>query len=105
MPAQAGIQKERVMALGMRLGFRVSRCSPGMTCFHHPSSFRESCLAFRLLRYVLWVSVLLCLVSGFWAADQKLPFWAPTHIKSLVFYVTPVASVVLAFCVLRQPPE
>lgn len=51
----------------------------------------------RLLQVGLWLSVLLCLISGYWAADQKLPLWAPTHIKSLVFYVTSVASVVLAF--------
>lgn len=57
---------------------------------------------FRTLQVTLWLSLILCLVSGFWAADQKLPFWAPTHIKSLVFYVTSVSSVMLAFLLFRR---
>lgn len=56
----------------------------------------------QLLLFGLWASIILCLVSGYWAADQKLPFWAPTHIKSLVFYVSSVASVVLAFVLFRK---
>ncbi|MGE0681760.1 MAG: hypothetical protein AB7P69_12790 [Candidatus Binatia bacterium] len=56
----------------------------------------------QLLLLGLWGSLVLCLISGYWAADQKLPFWAPTHIKSLVFYVTSVSSVVLAFILFRR---
>lgn len=56
----------------------------------------------KVLSFGLGICVVLCLISGYWAADQKLPFWAPTHIKSLVFYVTSVASVVLAFFLFRR---
>jgi len=62
----------------------------------------ETLLSKRVLFFGLWMSLLLCLVSGYWAADQKLPFWAPTHIKSLVFYVTSISSVALALRLFRR---
>jgi hypothetical protein len=51
----------------------------------------------------LWGAVILVLISGYWATDQRLPFWAPTHIKSLVFYGTAILSVALAYLVLLRP--